>query len=310
MKVYNISIDKEELSDEGVFTVSLVNKPAIRSGFVYMSEDGKQTYKFSEERGEIVGAVLIPDILIPRKNEALGEYMVTFSSETIADIQYKMSRDGFFNYFNLEHSLPTDSVVMLETWIKESSNDKSTDYGFSELPIGTMFFKAKVEDDDIKQKIKDGELNGFSVELKASLLPKMEQTQESMSIEELSEKIDSLTAMVEKLTAQSQEVEKAQEPAVEVLEEVPTEEVTETLEEEVVTEPVVAEPVAVEPVAEEPVVEIALEEEEIDPKEAEKELFSEQGGEPKEEAEPAPKVVNVLDGRFHSLIDQTLNKFL
>jgi len=197
MKVYNIGIDTEDLSEDGVFTTSLVKSPAIRENFMYMSDitgsEETPTYSFSEERGEVVGPVLIPDILIPRSNEKLGKYYVTFSAETIEQIQYKMSKDGFFNYFNLEHSAPTDKVFLLETWIKESDNDKSADYGFSDMPNGTLFFKAKIEDEDIKKQIKEGELNGFSVEIKANLLPQTQQLSEEMTNEELMKAVEALT---------------------------------------------------------------------------------------------------------------------
>lgn len=224
MKVYNISVDTEQLSDEGVFTVSLVDKPAIRSNFVYLSEEGepeKELFSFNEEKGELVGAVLIPDILIPRSNKELGKYYVTFSAETIESIQYKMSRDGFFNYFNLDHEMPTDGVVMLETWIKESDNDKSSNYGLEELPVGTMFFKAKVEDDTIKQRIKDGELNGFSVELKASLIPQMEtQTTQLMSQEEILNQLEALKSQIEELKQAEPEQVETETQRVELAEDV------------------------------------------------------------------------------------------
>lgn len=176
--VYDIKVDTDALSEEGVFTVSLVDKPAIQSDFLYFQEEeGAKTYHFNEEKGEIVGAVLIPEKLIIRKNEKLGTYYVKFSKETIEDIQYKMSKDNFFNYFNLDHSIPVSDVYLLETWIKESENDKSTDYGFSELPVGSMFFKVKIDNEEVKTQIKNGEINGFSVEIKASLLPVVEQLQ-------------------------------------------------------------------------------------------------------------------------------------
>jgi hypothetical protein len=57
---------------------------------------------------------------------------------------------------------------MLEVWKKESGYDKSVEYGY-DLPKGTVFVKAKIEDDTLKQSIKDGEINGFSIEINADV---------------------------------------------------------------------------------------------------------------------------------------------
>jgi hypothetical protein len=54
-------------------------------------------------------------------------------------------------------------IHVLESWIKESHNDKSTDYGYGELPVGTWFVSMKVNNDAIWEKVKSKKLNGFSV---------------------------------------------------------------------------------------------------------------------------------------------------
>src|SRR6056297_1738724 len=100
LPIYNINVDKEEYSDHGIFTISLVNKPAVKSNFVYMSEEQKQSlYKLaSEEKQEVVGAVLIPNQPIYRNQDG-KEFYINFTEEAIEDLVYKMSKDGFFNYF-------------------------------------------------------------------------------------------------------------------------------------------------------------------------------------------------------------------
>jgi len=54
-------------------------------------------------------------------------------------------------------------VYVVESWIKEDENDKSSKYGYSDLPVGTWFVAMKVKNDDIWNKVKEGMLNGFSV---------------------------------------------------------------------------------------------------------------------------------------------------
>ena len=66
---------------------------------------------------------------------------------------------------NLEHDedSPVDGY-MLESWIVEDVNkDKQQLYGM-EYPEGTWMGAYKVEDKDTWQKVKDGVVNGFSIE--------------------------------------------------------------------------------------------------------------------------------------------------
>ena len=122
----------------------------------------------SDEKKELVGPIMIPNKEILRYDEKVGYYYVRFTEETIKEIMYKYSKEGLFNAFGINHSYDTDEVVMLEVWMKEGEYDKSMNYGF-DLPNGTVFVKAKVESDELFTSIKDGEINGFSIEIKADI---------------------------------------------------------------------------------------------------------------------------------------------
>jgi regulator of RNase E activity RraB len=58
-------------------------------------------------------------------------------------------------------------VYVIESWIKEDDNDKSTKYGFGDLKIGTWFVAMKIaktpEGDKVWEMVKSGELAGYSV---------------------------------------------------------------------------------------------------------------------------------------------------
>jgi hypothetical protein len=54
-------------------------------------------------------------------------------------------------------------VYVIESWIKEDEQDKSNKYGYEDLPLGTWFVSMKVRNDDVWQRVKSGQLNGFSV---------------------------------------------------------------------------------------------------------------------------------------------------
>ena len=143
--------------EQGMYKISLVDKPANEM----FSND---------EKKEVVGPIMIPNKEILRHSPDMGYYYVRFTQDTIRDIMYKYSKEGLFNAFGVNHAYDTDDVVMLEVWMKESDNDKSKDYGY-DLPNGTVFVKAKIESDELFSSIKSGEINGFSIEIKADIKP-------------------------------------------------------------------------------------------------------------------------------------------
>lgn len=168
--VYEIALN-DDVENSGMFGISLVDRPAIEEGFVYFSEEQNTSFVFdSEEKGLVVGPIMIPNKMILRKNYETGElYYVVFTEEVIDNIMYRYSKNGRFNIFTVEHNGQRfEGAVMLEVWKKESNNDKSVDYGYN-LPNGTVFAKVKIEDDTLKRSIKDGEINGFSVEINADV---------------------------------------------------------------------------------------------------------------------------------------------
>jgi hypothetical protein len=111
---------------------------------------------------------------------------------------YKYSKEGLFNAFGINHQNDTDDVVMLEVWTKESDNDKSVDYGYK-LPNGTVFVKAKIESDELFTAIENGEINGFSIEIKADIKP-TNNNEEQMNEFSFGKELGKLEAQFETMT--------------------------------------------------------------------------------------------------------------
>jgi len=167
LPLFDISLEDIE---QGMYKISLVDKPAIEENFIYFNEVKKIQMFSNDEKKEVVGPIMIPNKEILRFNPEMGYYYVRFTKETIQEIMYKYSKEGLFNAFGVNHEHDTEDVVMLEVWMKESENDKSKDYGY-DLPNGTVFVKAKIESDELFSAIKQGEINGFSIEIKADIKP-------------------------------------------------------------------------------------------------------------------------------------------
>ncbi len=165
--LYDITLEDFE---QGMYKISLVNKPAIEENFIYFNKTEVVEMFANDERKEVIGPIMIPNKEILRHSPENGYYYVRFTEETIRDIMYNYSKKGLFNEFGIDHEYDTQDVVMLEVWMKESDNDKSTDYGYN-LPNGTVFVKAKIESDELFKAIKQGEVNGFSIEIQADIKP-------------------------------------------------------------------------------------------------------------------------------------------
>ena len=124
-----------------------------------------KAWSFSSDDEMIVtGPAMIPNALIPRKDEMGNLFHVYFSKETVKNIAKKFLQDNNTHNTDINHD---DNVVtentLLESWIVENPDmDKSTALGFN-VPEGTWMTSYKINNEETWQKIKAGELNGFSV---------------------------------------------------------------------------------------------------------------------------------------------------
>lgn len=149
--------------EDGVYAISLVESPAIQENFIALSKEHKIEFK-EAERNLILGAVLIPDMLIDRKSKDGEIFQIFLSGETITKVAHKYMQQGNQSNITLQHKSDVKGVTVVETWLKEDAvHDKSVKYGF-DYPINTWLVSMKVEDQEIKNKIISGEIKGFSIE--------------------------------------------------------------------------------------------------------------------------------------------------
>lgn len=118
-----------------------------------------------EEQRIVVAPAMVANNLIRRVDEKGMEYFVYFSKETVADIAEKYFAKNYTNNTNINHNGEnTKENTILESWIVEDTNyDKSKLYGF-EVPVGTWMLSMRINNDDTWNKIKTGELTGYSIE--------------------------------------------------------------------------------------------------------------------------------------------------
>ena len=124
----------------------------------------KQVFVSDDEKRIVVGPAMIPDLKIFRKDAKGNPYYVFFSAETIKMIAEKYMRNKYLdNNDEMHNGKPVKDVYVIESWIKESYEDKSNKFGYQHLPLNTWFVSMKVRNDETWNKIKNGDLKGFSV---------------------------------------------------------------------------------------------------------------------------------------------------
>ena len=156
----------DENQELAIDAISLVSAPAIEQDFVYFGkEKNNLTFaKVDEEKRMLVSPALIPNKQIFRYDPNTdSEYYVYFSPETVRKASELYLKHNNHHKATYEHQDRVSGVLTVESWIKEGDMDKSKLYGF-DLPNGTWFVKMKIQNDDLWQKIKGGELKGLSIE--------------------------------------------------------------------------------------------------------------------------------------------------
>ena len=192
-KVYYINIDESE--ELGMFSVSLVDFPAVETQFLCFNEEKpKQLFFAKPEEHIITGVALRANLPIYRVNPKTGEeYYVVFTKETIKKMIARYSKQGMMNNVDLQHSGELVSgVYMVESFI---INDERgiRPKEFSDIEDGSWIVSYYVEDEDLWNKIKNGnDLNGFSISCIANLTEKFEKQEPDTPEDEINKLIDEI----------------------------------------------------------------------------------------------------------------------
>lgn len=184
LPVFEMVIEDNTESDIGVSFVALVSAPAIEKNFMAF-KSMKVDFMADTERKIISGPAMIADSLIYRKDDN-GEYNVFFSKKTVEDIALKFFKMDYQKNLNLFHDpkLSLEGVTIFESFVTDASRGIMPMKGYEDLPDGTWFISCKVENDDVWEKIKAGEVKGFSVE---GIFSYVKKQQPKNILEEISE---------------------------------------------------------------------------------------------------------------------------
>lgn len=184
IKKYKVGVDSE------TYAISLVEEPAIEETLVALSEQKEiKVQMANEEKHMVYSAVLVPDKPIYRRNDEGEEFYVEFTKESIEKMSQQFLKEYKQNEITLDHETMASDITVVESWIKSDLyKDKSVALGLNEnLPVGTWFAGMKVNQIDVWDRIKSGELKGFSVESLIRLEEFGKQKENNMVIDETNE---------------------------------------------------------------------------------------------------------------------------
>ena len=137
--------------------------------WIKLSEETSLSFAAEPDRQLLYGPFLIPDKLIYRHSEKLGEYYVRFKKDQIEKISRKFNSDLNNNNLNFQHSDTKVDATVVENWIVDAEYDKSKKFGF-DLPEGSWFGGVFIDDENFwNEEIKTEKVKGFSVEVLAEL---------------------------------------------------------------------------------------------------------------------------------------------
>jgi len=160
--VYKLTINEDDINS-GVDFVALVDSPAILRNFLAFSKHEK--FVANNEKREVTGPIMIPDIPIYRRDEG-GEFYVVFDRKTIYQIWDKFMLNQNGKNVNIMHQPDqrVEGVHLLESYFINSERGINTPKGFEHLPDGTIMGTYRIKNDNVWEQVKSGTFNGFSVE--------------------------------------------------------------------------------------------------------------------------------------------------
>ena len=163
LPLYELKINPDE--DMDVFAISLVSEGAVESSFfAFNKAEIKVQYFSNDEKKEIMGIAMIPDKPIYRKDNN-GEYLVTFTKETIREIAQNFAKKGYMNNTNLEHSDIEANSIVYQSYIVDSSIGMNAPKVLEKDAVdGSWIVGMKINDPITWGLVKKGLVNDFSIE--------------------------------------------------------------------------------------------------------------------------------------------------
>lgn len=150
--------------------VSLVKDPAVELNLIKFNSEDKPLFFANEEKREVYAVAMRPNKMIFRKNvsDLIGVEQpanVFYSAETIKKFQKLYFKNASNVNVNLNHEEEdTTGVYCFESWIVDNPEiDKSKTLNLETIS-GDLVMAFKIDNDEVWQQCKNGDLDGLSIE--------------------------------------------------------------------------------------------------------------------------------------------------
>ena len=163
MNIIELILDENDEMN-GIEAISVVENPAIEEDFVFLKSEEVKLAEVDKERRILMGAALIPNKPIYRRNGE-NEFYIFFSKDTVLKASQMYLKKGKQGEATLEHQEKITGLTVVESWIVEDEiQDKSRKYNLN-VPVGSWVVSMKVDNDEIwNDYVKTGKVKGFSIE--------------------------------------------------------------------------------------------------------------------------------------------------
>lgn len=160
-----IAVVNLDNDDTGMQLVSFVSEPAIEENFLSFN-DQKEMVKLAVENDEkhmCYGPIMLANKKIYRRTEQGFEYYIVFTPENIEHMLQKFMAHNNGNNVDEDHSFKLiDGVTLCQVFIKDTDKGiNPTD--FPEAEDGSLFGIYHVDNDELWEDIKNGEVKGYSL---------------------------------------------------------------------------------------------------------------------------------------------------
>jgi len=160
-------IINEEDDDSGISFISLVDQPATEKLWLSFDKQKPLNFEFKiqdEDKRIVSGYFMVADLPIPRLNDLNEKFFVVFKKDTINKIVNKFFKQGYSNKINLMHDQEMDGVYVIESLIIDNERGSVAPKEFEKVPDGSWWGSMRVENNEVWELVKTGQVKGFSVE--------------------------------------------------------------------------------------------------------------------------------------------------
>lgn len=172
---------------EGISCISIVDYPAMEKNMMVFEKDHRPIlFSVNDElQHKITSVVIRCNYPIYRIDPEGREYYIRFGKEVIEQLAEKYSKDGLLNQVSVQHNGQLlDGITMTEFFIKNVEKGINPK-GFEDIEDYSLFCTFKVNNDEVWNRILEGEFGGLSMEVMLDVQPTEEYVEENDFFDEL-----------------------------------------------------------------------------------------------------------------------------